>query len=481
MSIKKVVMYARYSTDMQNANSVEDQFRNCRRLLKGDEAVVASYSDSGISGSSILKRPGIQDLLELIENDPSIEVILAEGLDRLSRNQAQIAQIFSIAEFHGVSIRTILEGEVEDIHVGIKGTMNAIELKKMAERTRRGLLGVLHDGRLPTRLAYGYEPGEKNGERRINQEEAAIVRQIYNKYLEGESVLGIVKWLNNEGIKTQQGNKWSSNGIRGRQGNGAGILQNVLYKGVVIWNRYSSTKHPETGKKIRKENDASEWITREAPELRIIEEDVWNKVQAKLAQTYNPHRKGSNRRKTLPPLPFSLTCGACGGEMIRHNLKYLICKNQNRHGVCPQGHKIKYEEVCNEIMYAICSNPEQHFHMWKKKLKTCTPSIQDRFQLEAEINNLNTQIIKLEALRLEKQHELAKMPPAISDTPEHRQLFIDICKSAIEPDQIVSFITGGTVIHYGDRPVVEDLEPNWSSITKLTPANSSGRISSTTA
>jgi len=88
----RVALYARYSTDMQRDASIEDQLRVCRAFAVNHSwPIIDSYSDRAISGASML-RQGVQDLLA----DASarhFDIVLAEALDRLSRDQAEIATL----------------------------------------------------------------------------------------------------------------------------------------------------------------------------------------------------------------------------------------------------------------------------------------------------------------------------------------------------------------------------------------------------
>ena len=476
MSTKRVALYARYSTDMQNENSIADQFTSCQQLLKDDEHIVAEFSDRGISGSNIHNRPGIKDLLKLIEGDDEIDTILTESIDRLSRSQAQIAQIFALAEYHSVAIRTVLEGEVDDLHIGVKGAMNAIELKKISERTRRGQRGAVSEGKFPGGLAYGHKMGTGKGIREINETEASIVREIYGRYLAGESIKGIATDLNKRGVSTNRGNRWNVSTIRGHQGRGTGILQNPIYKGVMIWNRFKWIKHPVTGRRNRRPNDPSVWVRQEFPELQIIDDETWERVQAKLAGSYSPHRI----HKRSSPLPFIPTCGGCGGSIVRHDAKYLICRNHHNHGTCNQRHKINIEELYNQVMLAVRADPDSYLLAWKRNMISVTPNtLARKALLESEVDSLNDQVAELQERLDVKRRELAELEPAISDTPDHRRRFVEICKSAVEPEQIVSFIAGVTVVRRGGgRLVVANLKPNWKSIIKLASPNRSGHKTS---
>ena len=103
------------------------------------------HTDAGISGASLL-RPGIQSLMQAAMNG-EFDILLAEALDRLSRDQEDIAGLFKRMEFAGVKIFTLSEGEISSLHIGLKGTMNAMFLKDLADKTRRGLRGKVENGK----------------------------------------------------------------------------------------------------------------------------------------------------------------------------------------------------------------------------------------------------------------------------------------------------------------------------------------------
>ena len=124
----KVALYARYSTDHQRDASIEDQLRLCRlHAEKLGWTIVDSYTDRAISGASLL-RPGVQELIQDATRG-RFAVVLAEAMDRLSRDQEDIAGLFKRMSFAGVRIVTLSEGDVTHLHVGLKGTMNALFLK----------------------------------------------------------------------------------------------------------------------------------------------------------------------------------------------------------------------------------------------------------------------------------------------------------------------------------------------------------------
>jgi site-specific DNA recombinase len=153
----RVAIYARYSDDKQSPYSIEDQFRICRMHAdKQDWRVVETYSDAAISGSTVILRPGVQALLRDALAG-KFDMVLAEALDRLSRDQEDIAGLFKRLRFAGVPIITLSEGEVSELHVGLKGTMNALFLKDLGAKTHRGIRGRVEAGRVGGGNAYGYQ------------------------------------------------------------------------------------------------------------------------------------------------------------------------------------------------------------------------------------------------------------------------------------------------------------------------------------
>lgn len=74
-------------------------------------------------------------------------IVLAEAIDRLSRDQEDIAGLFKRMAYGDVKLVTLSEGEVSHLHVGLKGTMNALFLKDLADKTRRGLRGRVEAGK----------------------------------------------------------------------------------------------------------------------------------------------------------------------------------------------------------------------------------------------------------------------------------------------------------------------------------------------
>ena len=211
----RAVIYARYSSDLQSAASIEDQVRLCReRVDKEGWAYLHAYHDRAISGASNL-RPGYQKLLEDARCG-TFDVVVAEALDRLSRDQEHVAHLFKHLSFAGVQLLTLSEGVISELHVGLSGTMGALYVKHLAEKTHRGLRGRIEAGKSGGGLTYGYDVVRtpkadgtvEVGDRRINPVEAAVVRRIFEAYASGMPPRKIAWMLNKEAIPGPRGRGW---------------------------------------------------------------------------------------------------------------------------------------------------------------------------------------------------------------------------------------------------------------------------------
>jgi len=352
----RAAIYARYSSDMQSEASIEDQVRMCRERVGAEGFPIAEvFSDSAISGGSLKNRPGMLSLLERARSG-EFELVVAEALDRISRDQEDIAAIFKRLNHAGVRIVTLAEGEISELHIGLKGTMNALFLKDLAQKTRRGQRGRVEAGKIPGGNSYGYQMvrtmqddgSVTTGERIIHEAEAEIVRRIFREYANGLAPRTIASRLNDEGIPSPRGGLWNASTINGSRQRRNGILNNELYRGRIIYNRQTFMKDPETGKRLSRPNPESEWVTTEVPHLRIIDEETWEAVQV-IKDSYSSLR--GNRRQTKKRLLSGLVrCGACGGNMTIVNRERYSCSAKRERGTCSSPVGIKVAELEKRVL-----------------------------------------------------------------------------------------------------------------------------------
>jgi DNA invertase Pin-like site-specific DNA recombinase len=345
-SMTRAVIYARYSSDNQRDASIEDQVRQSRARIEQEQWQLGEvYSDHAISGATTL-RPGYQKMLEDARAG-RFDVLVAEALDRLSRDQENIAGLYKQLCFAGIRLVTLSEGEIGELHVGLKGTMNALFLKDLAHKTRRGLEGRVRQGKSGGGLCFGYDVVRKvdasgealHGERRINEGEAAIVRRIFEEFAKGRSPRAIAQSLNKDGIAGPGGRSWGPSTIYGNWRRGTGILNNELYIGRLVWNRQQFVKNPDTGRRQARLNPESKWIVEEVPHLRIIDDPLWKAVKERQRDSRSRvvTKEGiRSERARRPNYLFSglLKCGTCGGGFSKISQSHYGCSTARNKGTC---------------------------------------------------------------------------------------------------------------------------------------------------
>ena len=371
----RVAIYARFSSQMQSEASIEDQLRICRERAEREGWTVTDvFSDMAVSGAS-MQRPGIQRLMDEAKLG-QFDVIIAEALDRLSRDQADVATLFKRLSFYGVKIVTLSEGEISELHVGLKGTMNQLFLKDLAAKTHRGLRGRVEAGRSGGGNSYGYDVVRRlgpdgmpvTGERTINEDEAALIRRIFTEFSDGLSPKAIARKLNGENIPGPSGKAWRDTVIRGHRIRGTGFLNNELYIGRLIWNRLRYIKDPETGRRVSRLNPREEWVITDVPDMRIVDDALWDRVKQRQGQIDATPRVQAIREarfweKKRPThlLTGLLRCGSCGGGFAAVGKDYLACSAARKLDTCANKRSYKrgqLEEVVLNLLRQRLMRPE---------------------------------------------------------------------------------------------------------------------------
>jgi len=373
MSNLRTAIYARYSSDLQRDASIEDQLRICRALADREGwTVVDSYSDRAISGSSML-RPGLQELISDAVRG-RFEVVVAEAMDRLSRDQEDIAGLYKRLSFAGVRIVTIGEGDISEMHIGLKGTMNALFLKDLALKTHRGLRGRVEAGKSGGGNSYGYQVvrafgadgAPVAGDRQIKPAEADTVRRIFTDFANGKSPRAIAHVLNREQLPGPRGAAWGQSTINGNAERGTGILNNELYIGRLVWNRLRYVKDPQTGRRVSRPNPPEKIITTEVPNLRIVDDCLWQLVKARQVEArkraFPVKSAGSDRlfdhlnsasnkagfwlnQRPRHLLTGLMRCGVCGGAYTKLNTHLFGCATARNKGICNNRLNIREDTI----------------------------------------------------------------------------------------------------------------------------------------
>jgi site-specific DNA recombinase len=357
------MIYSRYSTDLQNEKSVEDQVELCKTYAQRiGLMVIGCEHDRAKSGASTFGRPGLGRILDAAKAG-RFDVLIAEAPDRISRDMADLAGIHKSLEFCNIEMNCVNGGNMDTLRVGMHGMVGQMQREEGAKKVRRGMAGVVRDGRSAGGRAYGYEPVlGKPGKLELVETEARVIRRIFAAYAAGASPRTIAATLNGEGIAPPRGKNWNASTINGNGKRGHGILRNPLYAGTQIWNRVRMVKDPATGSRVSRVNPKAEWQTTAAPHLRIVDQGLFDQVQVRKASVGGDHAHSAPRSRRV--LSGLLRCGCCGGGMSiigsDSSGPRIQCSVFKESGTCDNGSRYYIEKIERLVINALqiqLSNP----------------------------------------------------------------------------------------------------------------------------
>lgn len=362
-------LYARFSSELQDARSIGDQLTDLRAYAeKKGWRVAAVHTDAAISGSTMI-RPGLQAAMAAAAAG-ACDVILAEALDRISRDLGDTAQIFKQLSFNQVKLHTIAEGDVVKMHVALKGLMNDEFLVALAGKIKRGMRGNIERGLAAAGISYGYEAvreldakGELlRGRRKIREDQAAIVREIFAAYTAGVSPLTIAAELNARRVAPpgqSRSEGWTVGAIVGNKARGVGILHNELYIGQLVFNRTRKVKEPTSGRELIRTNPKHEWQRQTVEQLRIVDDKTWNAAQARKAlrapATASPEAAAAIAAKRRAPhfLCGIVHCAQCGSAFISRSAALMVCSKAHAGAGCGNNRRVRKADLEGAVLAEI--------------------------------------------------------------------------------------------------------------------------------
>ena len=305
--MKTAVIYARYSSDNQTEQSIEGQLRVCEQYAKNNDIVILkTYIDRAMTGTND-NRPDFQQMIKDSSSKEWQNVIVYK-LDRFSRNKYETAKYKKILKDNGVKLISAMEN-IPDTPEGI--ILESL-LEGMAEYYSAELSQKVKRGMNETRLKgnftggtiiYGYNV--ENHKVVINEEQAEVVRFIYEQYALGVYVKDIIQKLNDKHIYNR-GKSFARNTIYN-------ILKNEKYSGI-----------------YRHNNEVFENMY-----PRIVSQEIYDKVRKKTSQNHY----GKRSIEVVYLLRNKLKCGYCGepisaecGTSSKGNKRrYYKCLGKKRH------------------------------------------------------------------------------------------------------------------------------------------------------
>lgn len=435
----RCAVYARFSSDNQN-DTIEDQIRKCRAAAERNGWVVLEDYirwDKALTGRTLVGRDGLADLLRLAKQNPRpFDAILIDDTSRLGRYLPDVLRESDTLLFHGVFIYFVSDSlntsdENSRIAHMVKAYGDERYSKDMGKKIHRGQEGKILKGCTAGAACYGYkntyirDSSQKgmHGEAKVIAvkqqkvpEHAEIIVRIMEMRASWLSYATIAKTLKAQGVPAPQRKykgitraQWFPSTIKQ-------ITRNELYRGIRHWNRTGKALNPANGKKNNRVKPQSEWVRVEVPELRIVSDELWERVQSvnrhMKDQIYGRRLGGLNRSAQSRTYLFSdlMYCGRCGGKFAviiggeAAKVRYG-CKNHRFRDTCTNKVTIRWKQLEPQLISAIAKNlsdprfEEERIREFRKQLK-------ERVELEEKLASeaaSNGPMLEAECSELEKQ------------------------------------------------------------------------------
>lgn len=348
----KAVIYARYSTDNQNPDTIEVQVDKCAEYAaEHDIEIVDIFADEAVSGMKS-QRPELTRFFTCVERK-QFDTVLIYDQSRFSRDIVDWFSFRRVIQNNDIRLISVTQqfvgGDLNDPAVfateGINALFNQIHVlqtrQKVVEKMNYMARQGLHTGGKP---ALGYDVVDRKYV--INDYEAQIIRCIFKMYADGKSYKDIINHLNKMEYRTKLGKPFGTNSL-------SDILRNERYIGVYVYNKIPPRK---SGK--RNSHAVSDKAIRiEGAVPRIIDRQTWEKVQKRL---HDNKQNASNRAKVDYLLKGKLFCGYCGtamtGSCSKQTYHYYTCSGKHRLKNCnkkPIGKELIEEAVVRYIKSTI--------------------------------------------------------------------------------------------------------------------------------
>ena len=398
-----IAAYCRVSTDKTDQlNSLEAQKQFFAEYTQrtGDN-LVRLYADEGISGTKIKNRREFLRMLADAEHG-LFDMVVVKDISRFARNTVDLLQ--SIRKLKALGIETqFLTANMtsmgnSEFVLTIFGALAQEESANTSKRVKFGKKMNAEKGRVPN-IVYGYDKiiGDYFN-LTINQEEAAVIRQMYQWYIqEGYGVSKIAAMLNDRGYKTKRGCQWTQNAV-------CRILTNPLYTGKIINGKQEVTDFL-TGRRANK--DESQWMVMDRPDLQIIDPDTFRQAQEIMEARGKAFKVDKERQSNKFLFSTLIKCKECGWSFRRivrtYKNTYIrwVCSGHNGKGAdsCPNAVTIDEEE----LMDALQDYFSQLLRSKKQVIRSITQEFQRVYQAKDENlhyeKELSAQLAKLQKTR----------------------------------------------------------------------------------
>lgn len=347
--IKIAAAYIRVSTDDQIEYSPDAQLAEIRKYAASHGCVIPNefiFMDEGISGKKTVKREAFNRMIGTAKQKPRpFDVILLWKFSRFARNREDsIVYKSMLRKELGIDVISISEPLADDkmsiIMEAMIEAMDEYYSLNLAEEVKRGMTEKARRGGLQSTPSFGYRvdnnvlvpvPGE-----------AALVRSIFDRFIAGDGLFPIAKWLNDMGVKTHRGNKFENRTVEY-------ILRNPVYIGKMRWNPTGRTRRDFTNENI---------ILADAEHEPLISQETWDAAQRRMAAVktqWKYHGRPITEHKRW--MSGLIRCADCGSTLIFAAPHYWKCNGYVR-GKCASSQHIS-EEKMKDMLFTLMERDSQ--------------------------------------------------------------------------------------------------------------------------
>ena len=355
--LNRASAYVRVSTDEQVEFSPDAQIKAIENYCKNNNLILDKqhiYVDEGISGRKADKRPAFQEMIKHAKKK-EFDVILVHKFDRFARSREDSVVYKSLLKKDcGIKVISITESIEDDkFSVILEAMLEAMAeyySLNLADEVKKGMTEKAERGEWQTYAPFGYKIVDKKLE--ILDEQASVVRMIFNDFINGEGYLFIAKKVNEMGYRTRFGNKFENRTIEY-------ILTNPVYKGYARWT--------PTGKVHRK--TSPDTIVKKSNHEPIIDEKTFDEVQEIVQHRKQIHRKYYKGTSTssIHWLNGLVRCKTCGSTLVKTTETSLVCNGYAK-GTCPTSQRIKRSLIEEAILGQIKQDFTHNISL-KKRIK----------------------------------------------------------------------------------------------------------------
>src|SRR5262245_9268605 len=354
-------IYARKSTEQQvadNAKSVARQVALARAFAARQGWSVPEehvYIDDAISGAEYVKRPAYLRLMAALEPAPPFGALIVMEQSRLGRDTGRVLLAIEALEEAGVAIWSYQDGgrrisvadESDEVTATVAGLVDKMHKRQASARGREAMRAKASQGHVAGGIVYGYRNVREAGHVRrvIHEPEAAVVRRLFAELAAGRGFTRIAKGLTADGVVSPHpGRGWAASGVRE-------MIFRPLYRGQIVYGK--TRRQTKGGTKVKVAVPEAEWLTVDAPHLRLVSEALWQAAHQRLDRTRATYLRSTNGKLWGRPeaglesqhlLSGFVCCAACGGAM--HAIKRTSQRGAPQRYYVSHTHRVRGDRLC---------------------------------------------------------------------------------------------------------------------------------------